>query len=240
MTSPVLQLHGLMARRPRRVPSPHAHRILRLGPLSALVSRCPHDGALDGIEPSAMAARAMAHHELLLGYCETAPLLPTRFGAFFSSIHAMRQSINEDAERHLDTLEQLADRHEFAVKLTLANKDMVPAQHDEKPRTGAQFLAHRRIARNARKSVGAMRKQFTQDLSHALQTLGPITAYTTQDALLHVGILLPRQKRDRLKTTVEQFASKSEMLNLCLQLVGPWPAYSFVADERAVENCDGG
>lgn len=239
MSDLVLQLHGVMNGRPTRLPSDHPHRILHFGALSALVSRCPYGGAFETVETSEMAQRAMAHHEILLAYCPHHALLPTRFGAFFSSIHAMRQRLKNEEKDHLTALAHLANTQEFSIKLSLAEPSDPATEKTEIAVTGAQFLTRRRQIRDARQSAGQDRTAFANNLVLALSAIAPAVSYNTGDALLHLGLLLSKKDRSRLQALLHDCGPHAKRLGLSLEATGPWPAYSFNADQLNKVACNG-
>lgn len=227
MTGPILQLHGILAVHSQRRASDHPHRILRLGRLSALVSRCPFDGLLDAVAPSDLTERIMAHHQILLTYCADYAVLPTRFGAFFSSIHALRERLAKEESTHLNALAHLKDLHEFAIKLSLTSRCLTPPSSPTSDGSGAQFLARRRNARNARQSTRQDRLNFANGVATALSSIAPVVSYEQGDALLHMGILLSETDQAALRTLLQERGPRADELGLSLQATGPWPAYSF-------------
>lgn len=239
MSSFVLQLHGVMTGRPARQPSDNPHRVMHIGALSALVSRCPHGGAFENVEASAMARRVMVHHEILLAYCPHHTLLPTRFGAFFSSVHAIRQRLEIEEQDHLTALQHLTNTQEFAIKLSLVQPSPHMAKDTGSAVTGAQFLNHRRKARDARQSAGQDRTDFAKDLTRDISAIAPAVTYNSGDALLHLGVLLSTKDRSRLQALLHDRGPHAQRLGLSLEATGPWPAYSFDANQMNGVACNG-
>ncbi|WP_299881907.1 GvpL/GvpF family gas vesicle protein [uncultured Sulfitobacter sp.] len=240
MNAPVLQLHGILPAASPRLRSRHPHRMLQLGALTALVSRCPFDGNLDAIDPAGLSDRVLAHHELLLAYSADHVLLPTRFGAFFSSIDAVRQALGADEETHLAGLAHLTHRREYNVRLSISAQPLGGADAPAQQATGAQFLSQRRQARDKRQTARQDRTDFARWLAQALQGIAEVTSFGSREALLDLTMLLTQEERLELQALLKEQGPRAEQFGLLLEASGPWPAYSFNASpgrEVAFNGC---
>lgn len=239
MSAPVLQLHGILAGSPPRQQSKHPHRVLHFGRLAGLVSRCPFDGQLDEVDGDVLTERVKMHHDLLLAYSTDHVLLPTRFGAFFSSIEAMRGGVKQEERAHLAALAHLKGRQEFSVRLTHSKQHAPTSEPPKVTNSGSEFLVQRRRARDRRQTVHHDRREFAQKLTRELEKIAAIAISSSGDAMADLAMLLTEYERTQLQEFLNVHGPLAEQLGLILEASGPWPAYSFDAHPSEQSICHG-
>ena len=236
MTGLVLQLHGLAGPSVVRRPGGPAHRVMRFGQLTGLVSRCPYGGRLEVAD--AAAERVMAHHQILSLYCGEGPVLPLQFGSFFSSLHAIRERLADHEAMHLTALARLGDRQEYTLKIQPLQ--VVPSTAGEAALSGGAFLSMRRAARDQRKAAGARQKALGEEVLKALREMAPINAQSAASGLLTVSVLLSQDQHPAFKTLLDHHEQRLQAEGLSLKLSGPWPPYGFSTAESTAQVAHGG
>ena len=233
MKGPVLHLHGLLPTQTRRRKSDTAHRLVRFGPLTGLISRCPFQGKLETADDAA--ARVLVHHQLLSFYAAHGPVLPMQFGAYFSSLRAIRSQLAAQEHAHLATLSRLGHRQEYSLSVTRTDAPANQSLDSANVVSGREFLSRRRAKRDQRGVARAEQLVLCDEILTAWRDVAPVSLHPSRKALLTASILLAPDQRAAIEVLLSQQATALAAVGLGLKLSGPWPPYGFVAPESEAE-----
>ncbi len=223
----VLQLHGVVAQGSGVQSKTPPHRRVAGGPFDLLISDQEEDTFNQDQSSDTLAAAAMAHHHILLGYCADHALLPMQFGAVFSSLSALQNEMMRKAALYHKALKMLADHREYSIVI---EADAASHVHNGTARDGRTFLSGKRQMRDQRRELAQNRRRYTlgvhQDL-HDLSAQPPIATTLQPDKLLDVSFLVPRARLEELRSLALEGDKRAAALGLRLAIKGPWPAYHF-------------
>lgn len=217
----VLQLHGLISPGgPAPAPAAPPHRQLPLGPVTAIVT----EGALAPTEDSALDS-LLAHDRLLSCYLVRGPVMPVRFGTWFSGPRALQAALTERLDGCAARLEALRGHAEYALTVEPGEAaqavDAAPS-----PKTGRDFLWRRKLRRDARLEASGAR-------GLALRTLGQRAVELAAEAeprparaprLSELSLLMTSAKAAHLRRPLPVWGAEH---GLVARLAGPFPPYSF-------------
>ena len=210
-------------------PAAQAHAICVVGPVAAITSDGRALGALltDATATEALADLAQAHHALLARYAGEVPLMPLRLGTVFSGPPALRAALGPGAPAFAAALAEIGCRQEYALRL-------VPVATPEPPRApapdGASFLAAKRARNTARLTRGATRAGVAAALRAGLAGWPVVDTAShppRADRLADLAVLLGPEDMTAFDALCATVAAQASAADLALQVLGPWPAYSF-------------
>ena len=190
-----------------------------------------------------LAPRAAAHEAVVLAAGARATVLPLRFGAVFSSAHALDATLA--AARGIITEFLAAHRHaaEFTlrVEVDLAAVRTPPAAPPPRP-SGAAYLTARKaqITTPAQPDPAtlAAASLATSALQHTLASLSapspllrlgePRTAKADGKHITRLPVLLAMPDGpDRLLAAAHSASASLASKGIAVSVTGPWPLYSF-------------
>ena len=188
--------------------------------------------------------RALHHERINEGVMRNAPLLPLRFGCLFSSpagVQAWVDRHRRSIERFLDAT---VDAEEWSIKGWI-NRDACARRLAEgDPRfaelpaaKGARYLQEKRLRRDIAAKIGPwirgaearLRGELKDCVILDRRLAAPRKDLTerTEDPGFHLAVLTRSDDSARLLDRIEALAKETRAFGLDLEVVGPWPPYSF-------------
>lgn len=199
-------------------------------------------------EKGRLAEMAVAHDTVIRGLFEQGPVLPLRLATVVADDDAARQVLNDCAERALERLGRLENHKEWAVRLhrtgTTPSVNAVggdssrldrsnAAQTDGGARpSGTAYLQRRRDELRAA-AESRSRDDALKDDTHAALA-GHATAATRRpvgqaDQILNAAFLVHAEREDAFLAESDLQAASLAAAGVSLDVIGPWPPYSFAA-----------
>jgi Gas vesicle synthesis protein GvpL/GvpF len=231
------------------------------GGLVALVSRVPL--AEFGEEPLRrnlnelewLERVARAHEAVLERALETATIVPLRLCTIFEDEEGVRRMLDEQRPALTATLELLAGRQEWGVKLLVdrealeaaaragrADGDPSAEELDSRSAGGA-YLQRRRLERQVREEADRLAVGVAEEVHARLQdwaTDAVLNPPQNRDLSGHEGemllngaYLVETPKVERLRELVAELEDRHRALGVRLEMTGPWPPYNFVPRDPA-------
>lgn len=205
------------------------------GDLLCWVSAVDHDGFSAEIDRNMdnlewLALHSVRHQQVVAEIAAKTAVIPARFGTVFSSKQALLKNVENRKPVLKKVFARIAEADEWGVKIFSEQqpKLVIPAE----VRSGKEYLrakAARMKRRPERDEAGL------QEFAAALKKIAIDSAPTgkisgVQPALLwQATFLVPRNNRKRWEQTLKQFVKRWS--GSCrIEVNGPWPPYSFVAD----------
>jgi len=193
-------------------------------------------------------AVARAHHGVIDAAARQRTLLPMRLATVYSSEAAMVASLTGHAAQFRSTLDRLRSRTEWGVKAYVAPAARNATSGGPRPATpagqseadsGLAYLRRRRdalsasrdSARGAAESARAVHAELAR---HAVDSRlhSPQSAQLSgrpEAMVLNAAYLLDDERAAGFASAVEALGERHPRLRL--ELTGPWPPYSFTAEE---------
>lgn len=234
MTGPWL-IHGVVAAGAPRPTDAPAHTRIDAAGLSALVSAAQ----LGAGETDADVAEALRHHAILSAQAQMGAVVPARFGGAVSGPDAAAAHLAAGAARYARALARIGDGVEFALRLT---RDPATARRPEPTLAqdgGHGWLRARAAERTAAASAAAAEAAAAVA---ALDALRPFVMAQAGGAgraaaqgpvrVLDAALLVDRGRIAALREAAARLAARVGAQGLSLELLGPWPAYSFAATDE--------
>jgi hypothetical protein len=193
---------------------------------------------------------AVAHDAMVEHFARLHPVIPMKLFTLFTSDERAVAHVAR-TRRRLDRLfARVADRDEWGVRLLLDERRALgaielagPGRSSARPlgspaRSGAEFLARKKAAKDARQQVVADALAEADRTYEALARLAddsrrrtPAVEGPTSRIVLDAAFLVRRRAGRRFRAAASATAKALAARGFALSLTGPWPPYHFVADE---------
>ncbi|MFG2550013.1 GvpL/GvpF family gas vesicle protein [Streptomyces sp. NPDC048581] len=211
---------------------PRPVRVLKEGPLAALVSEAPED-----LRPKRR--ELLAHSNVLAEAGATGPVLPMRFGSVAPDDDTVTGVLAERTEHYRERLAALDGKVEYNVKATHAEEAVLHRVLAANPEIRAMTEANRQAGggsyddrlRLGEMVVAAVKAQESEDATDVQHTLEPAADAVSVGPestgwIANVSFLVGRDEVETFLTAVEQLRKGHPHLDL--RVNGPLPPYSFV------------
>ncbi|MFC4505030.1 MULTISPECIES: GvpL/GvpF family gas vesicle protein [Streptomyces] len=194
-----------------------------------------------------LAATARAHAQVVEALTAVTTLLPLRLATVFRDDDGVRLMLEEREDDLRRTLDRLADRVEWGVKVYVeagteaeaATETAGTGPSANRPASGRDYLMRRRRSTRAREDAWQRAEELAGRLHATLRTRAessrlhppqhPALSRTTGQNVLNAAYLVPRSDSEEFVETVSGI--KGEEPGTRVELTGPWAAYSFVDTE---------
>ncbi|MET9254678.1 GvpL/GvpF family gas vesicle protein [Streptomyces sp. NPDC048182] len=219
-------------------------RLLHHGGLVAVVSHVPgsvfsEDGLRAHLEDlDWLAATARAHQQVIDALTAVTTPLPLRLATVFRDDSGVRQMLQDRAEAFGSTLDRLAGRVEWGVKVYVEAAPEPAPQAAAKPASGRDYLRQRRMQTRAGDDLWTRAEQFATRLHETLSARAddarlhapqnPKLSGSTDRNVLNAAYLVPRAVSEEFVEAVDR--TKDDAPGIRVELTGPWAAYSFADD----------
>lgn len=236
------------------VDAAHPVETVRHGPLTAVTSRVtleefgaePLKRNLNDVEWLERAARA--HQAVLDRALSAGGIVPLRLCTLFDDDAGVRAELEREREALVAALDRLAGRTEWGVKL-IADPEAARAATSEPgetapalgtPGAGAAFLARKRRTRLAHADLQRLTQEAARaiharlrDEAAAATVLRPPPRELSQGAgeiVLNGAYLVDTARAGEFRALAAELGERHAASGLKVEVTGPWPPYSFVAD----------
>ncbi|CAL9371018.1 GvpL/GvpF family gas vesicle protein [Streptomyces sp. enrichment culture] len=190
-----------------------------------------------------LTAVARAHQGVIDALTTVTTPLPLRLGTVFRDDSGVRTMLETREEGFLRTLDRLAGRVEWGVKVYVEEEPPpATAAPAVKPASGRDYLRQRRAQTRSREDVWRKAETFAARLHETLgdhaedsRLLAPQNSTLSGASgrnVLNAAYLVPRADSEAFVERVERV--KDGMPGIRVELTGPWAAYSFAGEESAV------
>lgn len=191
-----------------------------------------------------VSACAVGHETVIERFTSAQALAPMKLFTLFESDARAQALIRRDRRRLERTLDRIAGRQEWGVRVLLDERRALARARDRSGRgrpaaksSGAGFLARKKAERDASRRLladarGAMEPVFAELAKHAddARQRGPTPPEAGTRLLLDGAFLVPVRGAARFRAAVKRIGQRLEREGYDIALTGPWPAYSFVAE----------
>ncbi|GAA4056473.1 GvpL/GvpF family gas vesicle protein [Streptomyces shaanxiensis] len=211
---------------------PRPVRVLKAGPLAALVSDAPED-----LRPKRR--ELLAHSNVLAEAGATGCVLPMRFGSVAPDDDTVTGVLAERAEHYRERLSALDGKVEYNVKATHAEEAVLHHVLASNPEIRAMTEANRqagggtyddrlRLGEMVAAAVKAQEAEDATDVQHTLEPAAHAVSVGPDSTgwLANVSFLVGRDEVETFLTAVDQLREGHPHLEV--RVNGPLPPYSFV------------
>jgi hypothetical protein len=215
---------------PPSAPTPEttAHLRLSCGARDALALDIGADGQPDDEEARTIDwARRQA--TILCEYVVASDVLPVKLGAVFSDPEALVRHLHGDAPRLAAIAARLGGQVEYSV--ALRQFEAPPAPMPEPAAGGRAYLRRGRDLRDMRATRSDHRRRLAAAVGDRLNRPGRhVRAEAPRDRNTPArwSILVPRPEVPEMLSDLGALSEKAEGLGLRVEVVGPWPPFSFL------------
>lgn len=232
-----VMLHALTETADQMSQTEHAHRLIRVGRISAIVTDIDADMADDEKRVIEVALR---HNALLNSYSVMCTVLPVRFGTVLPNENSVVTHIADNSDIYRKKIADFCGQHEYMIQLVTGQRP-AKAQMLSAVASGQTFLRERLAARHVKETAWLQRRAFAEDL--AKRITAEATRYATpsqekKEHLIDISILASQDQVQRINEIARAQIDQMEALNLILKMRGPFPPYSFISAAEEGPLCD--
>ncbi len=194
-----------------------------------------------------VAAKVRAHDDVLGAAVGRTPVVPFRFGAIYAEEESVRSMLRERSDL-AERLDRLAGRTEVGVK-GYVDRGRVRARlaaergiGDDAPQTGRAYMERRRLDRELdeeiRERAALWAKASHERLADAADDARSSPARQDETSssggqmFLNGAYLVREDAADTFRAALAELEEHMRAEGVTYELTGPWPAYSFVADDE--------
>lgn len=189
--------------------------------------------------------RALAHEAVVEHFTEAGAVLPLKLFTLFSSAERALAYVRENRERIDRSLDRVAGRVEWGVRIRLDDaraREVLALEmsREGKPSAGTAFLLRKKLEQDAARELAArlrseMDETFTELAVGAAEALRREPAASPEQGgrlLLDAAFLVPSGQSGEFEARVERCAARLAPRACEVTLTGPWPPYHFVEEAR--------
>jgi hypothetical protein len=189
---------------------------------------------------------AVGHETVVERFSALPALAPMKLFTLFESDERAQAAILRDRRRLERALDRVAGRQEWGVRVMLDERRAFARAQGRTARgrrnggrgAGATFLTRKKAERDATRELvlaarRAMEPVFAEiaDRADDARQRGPTPAEAGTRLLLDAAFLVPTRGAARFRKAVERVGKRLARDGYDLTLSGPWPPYSFVAEQ---------
>ncbi|MBI2205212.1 MAG: GvpL/GvpF family gas vesicle protein [Candidatus Rokubacteria bacterium] len=188
---------------------------------------------------------AVGHESVVERFTTAAALAPMKLFTIFENDERAQAAIRRDRRRLERTLDRVAGRQEWGVRVLLDERRAMTRAREHATRTvrgargaGATFLVRKKAERDAARRLviegrRAMEPVFAELAGQAddARQRGPTAAEAATRLLLDAAFLVPAGAATRFKRAAGRIGARLARDGHDLAVTGPWPPYSFVAEQ---------
>ncbi|MFE0878308.1 GvpL/GvpF family gas vesicle protein [Streptomyces smyrnaeus] len=186
---------------------------------------------------------ARAHQAVVDALTALTCPLPLRLATVYRDDDGVRRALAEGSQEFLATLDRLAGRVEWGVKVYAQRAPEPAPAAAPAPTSGREFLRRRRQEVTSRENVLQEAEELGRALHAALTAQAEdVRVYPAQNPqlsqvpgqnLLNAAYLVPRERAEEFVGRVEQLGAHDPAVRV--ELTGPWAPYSFAASDAPDE-----
>jgi hypothetical protein len=237
---------------------PHHTERLEAGGLAVLVKRVPREEydeeALHrNLNDLAWLERVAREHEAVLDQALTSgTIVPLRLCTLFDGEESVRRMLEQEGDGFRRTLELLAGREEWGVKVLLDPaklSEAARAEGGEEPPgaeglgAGGAYMLRRRQERETRELAGSLARGVAEQVHSRLEELALAAVSRPPqnrelsghegEMVLNAAYLVEAERVAELRALVNELAAEHGELGADIELTGPWPPYNFLPEDAA-------
>ncbi|CAL9384321.1 GvpL/GvpF family gas vesicle protein [Streptomyces sp. Tu 3180] len=189
-----------------------------------------------------LTAVARAHQGVIDALTTVTTPLPLRLGTVFRDDSGVRTMMEAREESFLRTLDRLAGRVEWGVKVYLEPEpESETAEPKRKPASGRDYLRQRSTRTKSHEEMWQKAESFATRLHETLSECAedsrlhapqnPALSGASGRNVLNAAYLVPRAESEEFVEKVDR--TKDGVPGIRVELTGPWAAYSFAGEETA-------
>jgi hypothetical protein len=225
--------------------------------LVAAVSTVPlsqyGEGALDAnlSDVNWAASRVMSHQRVVEHFASRCAVIPLRFGTIYVDKKSIEQMLAERSEEFKALMQRLRGRQEWGVSIHCDYARLVETRALVNPAIrllldrrdsalpGQTYLLSRQIeglkAKVVREEISTAVARIKEELdASSEQSIGSVSArgrrFEQGDLVARFSFLVRARRFDRFRARAEELAGSYLSSGFRIELVGPLPPYSFVAE----------
>jgi Gas vesicle synthesis protein GvpL/GvpF len=189
--------------------------------------------------------RALAHEAVVEHFAGAGAVLPLKLFTLFTSGERALAYVRENRERLDRTLDRVAGRVEWGVRIRLDDvraREVLALEmsRETKPSAGTAFLLRKKLEQDATRELAArlradMDETFVELSVGAAESLRREPAASPEQGgrlLLDAAFLVPTGLSGEFEARVERCAARLAPRACEVTLTGPWPPYHFVEEAR--------
>ena len=175
-----------------------------------------------------LALHSVRHQQVVAEIAAKRTIIPARFGTVFSGEEALLNDVAGRKKALEKVLERITDADEWGVKV-FAEQPVAP-EAPAAVHSGKEYLQHKAARLKRRPELTGLR-----EFAEALEKVAIDSAPTGKisgvqpDLLWQSTFLVPRARRKQWDAVLKDFV-KQWGASRRIEVNGPWPPYSFVAD----------
>ncbi|MEH0574419.1 GvpL/GvpF family gas vesicle protein [Streptomyces sp. B21-108] len=187
---------------------------------------------------------ARAHQQVIDALTAVTTPLPLRLATVFRDDSGVRVMMEEREDDFRRTLERLAGRVEWGVKVYVEPEVREAEPTTAKPASGRDYLMQRRTRARAHEDTWQRAERFAGRLHATLSAhaddarlhppQNPALSKVSGPNVLNAAYLVPRAESEEFVEIVDR--TKGEESGMRVELTGPWAAYSFVESAGNAES----
>ena len=184
-----------------------------------------------------LATASVAHQRTIAAVAAKTDILPARFGTIFRNESSLLAHIRAHAKDFSKDFKRVKDADEWGIKV-FAEEPAQPALKNVK--SGRDYLKAKAALLPRRRERGAKVDEDVVEFGKALENLAEETAPAgnisggQRGLVFQSTLLVKRSQRARLENTLQKFTKRWSSVRR-IECTGPWPPYSFVSRNGAVE-----
>lgn len=181
------------------------------------------------------------HHEVVSMVCRDHTVVPLKFGTIFSDRKSLTEELEKNYRSVKTALKEIGQKEEWALKVYVNKEEFVEKVRRKKrtEKMASDWYRERKeeeqLKEKLSKRLDALLseiverfrkisvKMITQDLPSIGEPVDPL-----RTIVLYGALLVPRERSHILKKETEKLDKRYQKAGLRLEMVGPWPPYSFV------------
>jgi hypothetical protein len=191
-----------------------------------------------------VALRGAAHARVVEHFARRRTTLPMKLFTLFTEDARALADVGAGVPRIRRVLDRVAGRQEWGVRVRLdaqlARRTLRrrPSSGADGAQAGTRFLMRKKHERDAAQALLREGRAAVEDAFEALSELAdasrrrPGAELEGTRLLLDAALLVPTERGGAFKRTIRRLASALRARGYRLELTGPWPPYTFVADAR--------
>jgi hypothetical protein len=187
---------------------------------------------------------ARAHQQVIDALTAVTTPLPLRLATVFRDDSGVRVMMEEREDDFRRTLERLAGRVEWGVKVYVEPQAREAEPTTAKPASGRDYLMQRRTRAREHEDTWQRAERFAGRLHATLSAhaddarlhppQNPALSKISGPNVLNAAYLVPRAESEEFVEIVDR--TKGEESGMRVELTGPWAAYSFVESAGDAES----
>lgn len=200
-----------------------------------------------------VSAKVLGHQEVLVRLLGRHTLIPFKFGTLFRSEDAVREMLDRHCQRFYENLARLEGAAEWGVKLYYDRRALVERvletsetlrplrERISRASEGAAHFLRKKLDQAAEQEAAQVKDACVREshgrlASHAREAvanplLAPEVHRHGMEMIFNGAYLVADGSLQEFRETLASLDEAYRSQGICYELTGPWPPFSFVAEE---------